>query len=78
MNQSEALEWVATLFQDATETIAMETPRSAVKDWDSLGVLTLMAALDEKFGLVVNDEEMRGMQRIGDIVELLRKNGKIT
>lgn len=77
MNQSEALEWVATLFQDVNETLSLETPRSAVKDWDSLGVLTLMAALDEKFGLVVNDEEMRGMQKIGDIIALLRKNGKV-
>ena len=78
MSQNEALDWLADLFAEPAGSLQPETPRSAVVTWDSLGVLTLMAGLDEKFDLVVNDGDMRAMQTIGDVIEMLRKNGKIT
>ena len=76
MSRAEALAWVAEIFQES-EALTPETPREKIAMWDSLGVLTLMAELDEKFDLVVSDQDMRAMTKVGDILSLLEKNGKL-
>ena len=45
--------------------------------WDSMGVLTLMAGMDEKFGIVMSDADIKVMKTVGDIVAILGKHGKI-
>lgn len=77
MNQEEALKWFADQFGIPVASISAATTRAEIPTWDSLGVLTLMAALDETFGLVVNDADMRAMQKVGDVFDLLRQNGKL-
>ena len=78
MNEEAALQWFADQFGLPAASISTATMRTEIPTWDSLGVLTLMAALDETFGLVVNDADMRAMQTVGDVLDLLRKNGKLT
>ena len=77
MNDTEILAWIADLFEVDPASIRTDTPRSEVPAWDSLGVLTLMAALDEKFNVVTTDEDMRAMKKVGDILILLKKCGKL-
>jgi acyl carrier protein len=77
MNQEEALKWIAELFEEPVDDIKPETQRDEIPMWDSLGVLTLMAEVDEKFGLVLSDEDMKAMSKVGDILQVLEKNGKI-
>jgi len=77
MTEKEVLKWIAELFEESANNVFLDTPREAIPAWDSLGVLTLMAALDERFDLVLSDAEMRAMKKAGDIVEVLRKNGKL-
>jgi acyl carrier protein len=77
MSQEDALKWIAELFEESPDGISADTPRSSVPAWDSLGVLTLMASLDETFDLVVSDDDMQAMQKIGDILDLLRRHGKL-
>lgn len=74
---AEALAWVADVFQEPVDGITEETPRSSIAMWDSLGVLTLMAELDEKFDLVLSDQELRAMKKVGDILTVLRNQGKL-
>jgi acyl carrier protein len=77
MNQIEALAWIADLFEMPPEKIRPDTKRSAIPAWDSLGVLTLMAALDEKFDTLLTEEEIQTMQSVQDILNVMNKNGKI-
>ena len=77
MSQQEALKWFADLFGLPPASITPATTRTEVLTWDSLGVLTLMAALDETFNLVTNDTDMRAMQKVGDVLDLLRQHGKL-
>ena len=77
MSQENALKWFAELFGLPPSSITSATTRTEVLTWDSLGVLTLMAALDETFNLVVNDADMRAMQKVGDVLDLLNKHGKL-
>jgi acyl carrier protein len=78
MSQQEALKWFADLFGLPPATITPATTRIEVLTWDSLGVLTLMAALDETFNIVANDADMRSMQKVGDVLDLLGRHGKLT
>lgn len=77
MSQDQALDWLAEVFQEPRENLSLETPRDDVASWDSLGVLTLMAEVDEKFDLVLSDQEMQGMKKIGDVLSVLRERGKL-
>ena len=77
MNEAEVMAWLTEVFQEPSGRITAETPRDAIAMWDSLGVLTLMAELDEKFDLVVSDQDMRALTKAGDVVSLLRRHGKL-
>jgi acyl carrier protein len=77
MTEKEALKWVADLFEEPPEKILLDTRREAIPAWDSLGVLSLMAGLDEKFNIVLSDAEIRAMRTAGDILQILRSNGKL-
>jgi acyl carrier protein len=77
ITEQEALHWIAELFELSADKIRPETAREAIPAWDSLGVLTLMAALDERFGIVLSDADMQVMSKVDDILSVLRGNGKI-
>jgi len=77
VNQTEALAWIANLFEMPPEVIQPDTKREAIPAWDSLGVLTLMAALDETFDTLLTEEEMQTMKSVQDILNVLKRNGKI-
>ena len=77
MKLEEALMWVADLFEESVEDITPETLREDIPAWDSLGVLTLMAELDENFGILLTEEEMQKLQKINDIFEILRREERL-
>ena len=77
MTESEALKWIAELFEEPASAIDASTQRDAIPAWDSLGVLTLLAALDEKFDVSLTDTETEHLQSVNDILRLLRDRGKL-
>lgn len=77
MNINEAIEWIADLFEESVEDIQPETLKEDIPAWDSLGVLALMASLDEEFGILLTDEEMQELEKVDDIFDLIRRNGKM-
>ena len=77
MTQQEALQWIAVLFEESDNQIQPETTRDKIAAWDSLGMLTLMAGLNEKFDIVMSDYELQEFRTVGDILNVLRKNGKL-
>ena len=77
MSQNEALHWVAELFEESAAGIQPDTSRDTIPNWDSLGVLTLMAGLSERFDITVNADELAGMKRVDDILAVLRRHGKL-
>ncbi len=77
MTEAQVFAWLAEVFDCRAEELAADRAREDIPAWDSLGVLTLMAGFDEKFGIVMTAEDMQRLQRVGDIVELLRSRGKI-
>ena len=75
------------LFDEVKEVIVKElsveadkvTPEAEfVKDLnaDSLGVVELIMALEEKFGVEIPDEEANKIQKVSDVVEFIEANKK--
>lgn len=75
MDINEAIAWIADLFEEPVEDIQPETLKEDIPAWDSLGVLALMASLDEEFGILLTDEEMQELEKVDDIFDLIRRNG---
>jgi acyl carrier protein len=74
---NEALAWIAGLFEEPVENMKPGTARDAIPAWDSLGVLTLMVGLDERFDITVTGDEVASMKSVDDILAVLRRHGKL-
>jgi acyl carrier protein len=77
MTQREALVWIADLFEEPSEQVRADTALDAIPTWDSLGVLTLLAGLNERFDITVEVEELDAMSTVDDILAVLRRAGKL-
>ena len=77
MNTNDALTWIAEVFEEPAGRITAETLRKEIPSWDSLGTLSLMAGLDEKFDIHLSEEDIEGLQRVAAVLDLLRRSGKL-
>lgn len=78
ISEQEALNWIAGIFEAPPGSLTPETIREDIPAWDSMGVLMLMAAMDEKFGIVLQDTDIKNMRNVGDILSVLRAKGKLS
>ena len=69
----EILAWVAEIFETPLGKIGPETKREEIEAWDSLGILTLIARMDEDFHILLTDEEIQRLRSVGDIVDFLNQ-----
>lgn len=77
MTQDQALDWIAEVFEESPGSLQPDTPRDDIPTWDSMGVLALMAGMDEKFGILLTDADIVSMRSVDDILAVLRKHGKL-
>jgi acyl carrier protein len=73
----EAIAWIADVFHVDTQSLTPATAREDLVEWDSLGVLALMAALDSDFGILLTDEGLAKLTSVNDILEILQRAGKL-
>lgn len=59
------------VFADEALEITDELSQEDVKAWDSLGHIRLMAATEDAFQITFTMEEIEGLKRMGQIVELV-------
>jgi acyl carrier protein len=77
MDMDEAVAWIAEVFEEAPGRISAQTQRTDIPGWDSLGTLSLIAALDERFDIHLSEQDIEGMQSIDDILSILRRHGAL-
>lgn len=77
MTNEEALRWIEQIFELPEDTIDLDTHKEEIDAWDSLGVLTLMAGLNEDFGIEMTDLELQSLKSVKDIMTLLQNKGLI-
>lgn len=69
---------LAETFDEPVQRITLQTTRESLVGWDSMGALSLMAELDERFNIELTADASRTMARIADVIDLLRQHGAIT
>jgi len=42
------------------------------EEWDSLGHLSVIAMLDEEFGIVIEQNEFNNLKTIGELIEAIK------
>jgi acyl carrier protein len=77
MTRNETLIWLAELFEEPAENVHPDTALDAIPTWDSLGVLTLLAGLSERFDVTVEVDELGGLTTVNDILSVLQRAGKL-
>lgn len=77
MNIAEALVWVAELFEESPGRIAADTVRNDIPGWDSLGTLSLIASLDERFNIHLSEQDIEGLKGVADLLDMLRRHGAL-
>ena len=77
MNQDEAVAWLAELLEGFDQPLKPDTLLDANGAWDSLGVLMLMADLEERFDILVESDEMMALKTVDDVLAILRCHGKL-
>ncbi len=77
MNTQDVIAWIAEVFEEPAGRITPATARKDIAGWDSLGALSLIAALDEKFDIHLDDAEIDAMSSVEDIFAVLRRHGQL-
>lgn len=72
-----ALAWVSEVFEEAPGRISPTTPCEKIPGWDSLGTLSLIAALDERFDIQLSEHDIESMRSVNDILVILRRHGAL-
>jgi acyl carrier protein len=77
MTRDEAMDWIANLFEEDPDNLRPDMARDEIPAWDSLGILSLMAGLDEEFEVLLSDDDIQSLRSIDDILAVLKRNGRI-
>jgi acyl carrier protein len=75
ITKPETLKLLSNIFEEPVANLSSQVMREEIAGWDSMGSLTLMAELDERFGILLNADEARQLVRIEDVFQLLRRHG---
>ncbi len=60
-------------FDDESLVITRETNADDIEDWDSLEQINLLTAMEKKFGLKFKLDDVRGLENVGDLLDLIAK-----
>jgi acyl carrier protein len=71
MNKHEFLLLVDDIVEAEQGTIAETDVLQELEGWDSMAVMGLIAAVDEKFGVTLAPEKIAASRTVADIVTLL-------
>ncbi len=60
-------------FDDEELEITRETCSDDIDDWDSLEQINLLTAMEKKFGLKFKLDDVRGLENVGDLLDLIER-----
>ncbi len=77
MDKNQILDAVQNIFRDNfdddTLVITPATSAQDIEDWDSLEQINLLTAMEKKFGIKFKLEDVRNLNNVGDILELIAR-----
>ena len=66
------LELIIDIFEDETD-LSLDKKFSDLNTWDSLKMLSLLSAVDEKYGIML---DLKNMSSFRDIYEIIKSKSK--
>ena len=69
MDINEFIDNVAAQFDDLDETLMPDTPFREIDSWGSLTALSIIAMIDEEYGVQIKGDDIRSSQTIQDIYD---------
>ncbi|RYY74318.1 MAG: acyl carrier protein [Gammaproteobacteria bacterium] len=78
INTPALLNLVEDLLNIDRGSLTSDTRLVNVSAWDSMGVLLLMAELDERFGITLNEAALANLRSTADIIDVVRREGLLT
>ncbi len=60
-------------FDDESLVIVDATCADDIEDWDSLEQINLLTAMEKKFSLKFKLEDVRGLENVGGLVDLIER-----
>lgn len=80
-NNQELIKRITPIFREvfnrADLVVSEELNATQVKEWDSLNHISLIVALEGEFGCEFSTEELAKMQKVGDLLDILRTKGVV-
>lgn len=77
MTEQAILEAVQEIFRDNFDddslVITRDTCADDIEDWDSLEQINLLTAMEKKFGLKFKLDDVRGLENVGDLLDLIER-----
>ncbi len=74
MTRQEIFEKLNEVFSDVFDeeiTVTAATTADDIEDWDSLTHITLIAEVEDTFGLKFSMKEVLGMQNVGEMADII-------
>ncbi len=78
ITRDEAIAWIAETLEEPAENVRATTRRDEIPGWDSLGVLSLMAELDERFDIRLTESDLAGIDSVQDVLDLLKRHDALS
>lgn len=64
------------VFDDDSITLYEDTTADDIDDWDSIEHITLIAAVEQEFGIKFTMGEVSGMKDVGEMVTIISQRAK--
>ena len=74
MERAEIISQITAILEDVAEVSPEDVTESSVLDLSSMEILTIVADLEETFGLRIPEKELRNFVTMGDLVDYLAAN----
>ena len=74
MNTEAALQWITDIFAVKNRVVKIDDTRDSLAEWDSLGSLLLLSALEEEHQIVLSADDLGQMTAVREICEVLDKH----
>ena len=74
ISREDALELIAEAINESVNDVQPGIELETLNGWDSMAVLMLMAEFDEQFDIVLDEEMIKDLKMVDDILALLKDN----